>query len=187
MNIDILIPLLVALVAAIPGIAALRSNSRKTDADANSIEVGALRDTVKTLQENADRLRTDVSESRQRIEELERIKDEHERQIEALKKESEAFKKESNEAHAEVISLTREFGKLQQNFLEAQRAKELLQATVIEKERMIAERDRIILGLRSKITELDTERDRIISGLRGRIVELETQVATLKEKVNGTV
>ena len=136
---DIIVPLIIAFIAAVPGIAALIANQRKARAESNSIEVDALRETINSL-------RTDNTEIRKQLDELETKFHECKEDLEGT--------------IAEQAALNRAFAKLQQEFMEAQRAKELLQQAV-------------------------TERDNQITLLRARIVELETRLKVLTQKVNG--
>lgn len=136
---DAVLTLLLAVIAASPGVAALIANQRKAHAESNSLEVQALRDTI-------DSIRVDGVETRKAIEELE-----------AKFKEC---KEDLEGTIAEQAILNRAFSKLQQDFMESQRAKELLQLAVIE-------------------------RDKQISALRAKVAELEIQITALKQKVSG--
>lgn len=136
---DAVLALLLATVAASPGVIALIVNQRKTRAESNSLEVQTLRDTI-------DSIRVDGIETRKALEELE-----------AKFKEC---KEDLEGTIAEQAVLNRAFAKLQQDFMEVQRAKELLQQAVID-------------------------RDKQIYSLRARIIELETQLIALKKRIDG--
>lgn len=136
---DAILALLIAVIAALPGVIALVANQRKIRAESNSLEVRALLDTIESI-------RVDGLETRKALEELEgKFKE---------------CKEDLEGTIAEQAVLNRAFSKLQQDFMESQRAKELLQLAVIE-------------------------RDKQIAALRARIVELETQLGALKQKVDG--
>lgn len=135
---DAILALLLAGIAASPGVIALIANQRKAHAESNSLEVQALRDTINSI-------RIDGAETHKELEEL--------------KAEFKECKEDLEGAIAEQGALNRTFSKLQQDFMESQRAKELLQLAVVE-------------------------RDKQIAALRARVVELEAQLAILKQKVD---
>lgn len=119
---DVLLPIILALIAATPGVVAFIAGRRKTNAEITSIEVATLRSTLEEVRKDA----------------------------EAAHREADEAKAVANKAQADLKILSIAFDKLQQNFLESERAKELLQAAVVE-------RDRIIDGLRRRVGELEKQ------------------------------
>lgn len=125
-------------------------------------------DATETLTKAATGL---VNELQEQIQLQDKKHSESEKQLRAeiarLAKEFKECKEDLEGQISEVAALTRAFSKLQQEFLEVNRAKELLQAAVTDRDHRIS----------------SMERD--LGVARSRITELESQLAILKDKING--